>query len=70
MPALKGEIADRLKWIGFAGGLSTFLAFLWTYLDLTRLEFLQTLGLFGIVALLIVVWTGFEHMSRRLDDLE
>ncbi len=60
---------DRLKKIGAVAGLLALSFALNQFLQLSRIEFLQLLTLVGLSLLVLVVWTGFEHLGNRLQVL-
>lgn len=61
------EVWDRLQKIGFIIGLLTSTIALSTYANIPLSDSLTLLSIFSLI---VISWTGFDKISRKLDKLD
>jgi len=66
MTEFEKEIWNRLRYVGFAFALCSFIAILQKYLELSRMEFLGTLATLSMGLLMIVMWSGFKGITNEM----
>ncbi len=65
----RGQIWDRFRWIYLVFTIIGLLAALQVLFDFSRIELLVVLSLITSLLLILVVWSGFEDILKRLKNL-